>query len=635
MEKQNEFDHAPYYFHQGTSDSAYLYLGCHLLFHSEKDSLYRYAFRTWAPHASFVTLVSDFTDWSLGRPLSKVTEGGVWELIFESETSLEGKAYKFRIDSARGGIHLKGDPYAFSSRGGSDGASCVVHPSAFEWKDSAWLSHRKKTVSCKDGHFLSVPLNIYELHLGSFDRKEDGSYFSYREAADRLVPYVKYMGYTHIELLPLAEHPFDGSWGYQVCAFYAPTSRFGTLDDFRYFINAFHEAGVGVIMDWVPAHFPKDEWGLYEFDGQPLYEYQGHDRMESRSWGTRFFDLGREEIQSFLVSNAMYFLREFHVDGLRVDAVASMLYLDYDRMPGEWIPNVYGDHRNLESIAFLGKLNATIDREFPDVLMIAEESTSWGGVTKSVAEGGLGFDLKWNMGWANDLYDYLSTEPIYRKYHHTALNFPIMYAYGEKYVLPISHDEVVHGKRSFLNKMSGSYEEKFKNFRASLMFMMSFPGKKMLFMGTEYGQFSEWDHQKGLEWFMLDYPKHAALRDFTQALNAFYLATPAFYERDFSPEGFAWLLADEADKNIVAYQRFDAKRESVIAVISFSGTTQSVSLSGLGAEEYTVVFDTAGSRSGEKHKTYGEENRRLLPLTLYPFEALYLKETKKIKTKII
>ena len=633
MEKRNELDAAPYFFHQGTSDSAYLYLGCHLVSSSRKK--YKYAFRTWAPHASFVTLVSDFTDWSLGTPFSRVTDGGVWELIFESTESLEGKAYKFRIDSQRGGIHLKGDPYAFASRGGADGASLVTHPSAFVWEDGAWLSHRKKTVSGEGNTFLSAPLNIYELHAGSFERKEDGSYLSYRELADLLVPYVKYMGYTHIELLPLAEHPFDGSWGYQVCGFYAPTSRFGTPDDFRYFINAFHTAGVGVIMDWVPAHFPKDEWGLYEFDGQPLYEYQGRDRMESHSWGTRFFDLGREEIQSFLVSNALYFMRAFHIDGLRVDAVASMLYLDYDRMPGEWIPNAYGDNKNLEAIAFLRKLNAVVDKEFPDVLMIAEESTSWGGVTHPVAEGGLGFDLKWNMGWANDFYDYLDEDPVNRKYHHKALNFPIMYAYAERYVLPVSHDEVVHGKRSLIGKIAGDYDTKFKTFRASLMFMMSFPGKKMLFMGTEYGQFSEWDYKKGLEWFMLDYETHASLRDFVRALNAFYLSTPALYERDFAPEGFSWLLADEADKNLVAYERRAENGDALIAVISFSGAAQSVSLPRLSSESYTVVFDATGARTGEEHKTYGEGERRLLPITLQPFEAIYLKDTKKLKTKII
>ena len=620
---------AAYFFHQGTSDSAYLYLGCHL---EKKDSEgYTYAFRVWAPSASYVTLVSDFTDWDTGLPLQRVTDAGVWELLYTSPVSLEGRAYKLRIDSLRGGIRLKGDPYAFASRGGSDGASIVTHPSSFVWEDEAFLRARREAVSFADKHFLSCPLNIYELHAASFDRHDDGSYLSYRELADKLVGYVKYMGYTHVELLPLAEYPYDGSWGYQVCGFYAPTSRFGTPDDLRYFVNTLHKAGVGVIMDWVPAHFPKDEWGLYEFDGQPLYEYQGRDRMESSSWGTRFFDLGREEVQSFLVSNAMYWLREFHIDGLRVDAVASMLYLDYDRLPGEWVPNVYGDNRNLEAIAFLQKLNGTIDREFPDALMIAEESTSFASVTKPTSEGGLGFDLKWNMGWANDFYDYVSKDPIWRRYHHKALNFPILYAYNENYILPISHDEVVHGKRSFLDKMAGSYEDKFKAFRASMMFMMSFPGKKMLFMGTEYGQFVEWNYARPLEWFMLDYPAHRSLRDFVRALNAFYLATPALYERDFDPSGFSWILADEADKNLVAYRRTDANGEGIIAVISFSGVAQSVALP-MAEESYTVVFDSFDSKTGSELLTSGDGLHKTLFLTLSPYEALYLKETEKLKT---
>lgn len=630
MKKSNPQNTAAYFFHQGTSDSAYLYLGCHLV---ETDGEgYRYSFRVWAPHASYVTLVSDFTDWDLGKPLTRVTDAGVWELLLDSPSSLEGKRYKLRIDSPSGGIHLKGDPYAFASLGGSDGASIVTHPSAFVWEDDAFLAWRRRAISKDDAHFLSIPLNIYELHAASFDRHEDGSYLSYRELADKLVGYVKYMGYTHVEFLPLAEYPYDGSWGYQVCGFYAPTSRFGDPDDLRYLVNTLHKAGVGVIMDWVPAHFPKDEWGLYEFDGQPLYEYQGRDRMESRSWGTRFFDLGREEIQSFLISNAMYWMREFHIDGLRVDAVASMLYLDYDRLPGEWIPNVHGDNRNLEAIAFLRKLNDTVDREFPDALMIAEESTSWGGITKPTAEGGLGFDLKWNMGWANDFYDYLAKEPIWRRYHHKALNFPIMYAYNESYVLPISHDEVVHGKHSLIDKIAGSYEDKFKTFRAALMFMMSFPGKKMLFMGTEYGQFVEWNYKRALEWFMLDYPTHFSLREFVRALNAFYLDTPALYERDFSPAGFTWLLADEADKNIVAYRRTGAMGDSLIAVISFSGATQSVTLPDCAADAYTVVFDSAGNKTGNELYTSGDGMHKILSLTLSPFEALYLKETQNLKT---
>ncbi len=628
MKKENSHDAAAYYFHQGSSDIAYKYLGCHLT--SQKEGKYHYTFRVWAPNAHAVALVSDKTGWAEGLPLARVTERGVWEVSITSDSSLEGMPYKFRVASGAG-VHYKGDPYAFHSKGKDDGASLVTHPSFFPWEDDGWLAFRKKTASGGRDRYFSAPLNIYEVHAGSFDRKEDGSYLTYRELADKLLGYVKYMGYTHVEFLPLAEHPFDGSWGYQVCGFFAPTSRFGTPDDLRYLVNSFHKAGVGVILDWVPAHFPKDEWGLYEFDGQPLYEYQGRDRMESHSWGTRFFDLGREEIQSFLVSSALYWLREFHVDGLRVDAVASMLYLDYDRMPGEWVPNVYGDNRNLEAIAFLQKLNGSIDREFSDVMMIAEESTSFGGITFPVSEGGLGFDLKWNMGFANDFYDYLGKDPIYRRYHHTALNFPIMYAFGENYVLPISHDEVVHGKCSLIGKIAGSYEDKFRTLRAAMMFIMSFPGKKMLFMGTEYAQFSEWTEQKALEWFMLDYEKHSAFRDFLRELNHFYLGEPALYERDFSAVGFSWLLADEADRNLVAYRRYDAEGNSLVAVVSFSGSGQTVPLS-LGDGDYTVVFDTAGNRTGQVIHPTGEGERALHFVEMGAFEALYLKETRRMKT---
>ena len=617
--KKEQHNDAPYYFHQGTTSAAYAYLGCHLLF--TDGGKHRYVFRVWAPSAHAVCLVSDRTGWSEGLPLARVTEKGVWEVEYESDESLEGMPYKFRIHS-EGKVRDKGDPYAFASKGMSDGASLVTHPSAFLWEDEGWLAHRRKTAVKKKGGFYAAPLNIYELHAGSFDRHEDGGYLSYYELADTLSSYVKHMGYTHVELLPIAEHPFDGSWGYQVCGFYAPSSRFGTPDGFRYFVNTLHKAGIGVILDWVPAHFPKDEWGLYEFDGQPLYEYQGWDRMESRSWGTRFFDLGREEIQSFLISNALYFMREFHVDGLRVDAVASMLYLDYDRMPGEWFPNVYGDNKNLEAIAFLRKLNDTIDREFPDVLMIAEESTAFGGITHPTSEGGLGFDLKWNMGFANDLYEYLAKEPVFRRYHHTALNFPILYAFGENYLLPISHDEVVHGKRSLLGKIAGSYEDKFATLRACMMFIMSFPGKKMLFMGTEYAAFSEWCESRPLEWFMLEYESHSSFRAFVRELNHFYLSEPTLYERDFTPDGFGWLLADEADKNLVAYRRFDGKGRFLIALVSFSGAEQTASFV-IEKGSYTVVFDTGGGRCGEGYRT--DEDGRLT-VSLAPFEALYLRK---------
>ena len=566
---------AAYYFHQGTNFNAYEYLGCNL---EIRDGVYYYSFRTWAPHAERVELVSEIYGWTSPYPMQRVTDMGVWECIIESRESLEKYAYKFRI-TANGRVFDKGDPYARFSRGLADGASLIFTSREFVWDDSAWLKLRKKNVATRKGNYLSVPLNIYEVHLGSFMRHEaDNSYYSYREIADVLVPYLKFMGYTHVEFLPLAEFPYDGSWGYQVCGFYAPTSRYGTPDDFRYMINEFHKNGIGVIMDWVPAHFPKDAWGLYEFDGAPLYEYQGKDRQESRSWGTRFFDLGREEVQSFLISNAMYFFREFHIDGLRVDAVASMLYLDYDRDPGEWIPNANGTNLNLEAEAFLRKLNLTVFSEIPDALMIAEESTSHGMITHPVYEGGIGFNLKWNMGWANDFYEYVATDPMFRKYKHTALNFPLMYAYTENYILPISHDEVVHGKRSFIDKMFGSVEDKFAEMRTSMLLMMTYPGKKMLFMGTEYGQFREWDYENSLEWFMLDYPKHRQMREYVAALNRFYLERSELWELDFSPAGFEWLLADEADKNLVAFRRKNVKGGSIIVILSFSGVDQHISI---------------------------------------------------------
>ena len=450
-------DGAIFLFHQGTNFRAYEYMGCHPL---GKD---RIVFRTWAPKADSIDLVSDFTGWDEGIPFEKVSENGIWHAIVDIPYSeLVGKFYKFRVTG--GGVtRYKSDPYAFESQTLEKTASIVAKPSDFAWNDSNWLKHRK-SIFAGGRHFYSAPMNIYEMHLGSW-RTRDGAdnsdgkhYLNYREIADLLVPYVKHLGYTHIELMPIAEYPFDGSWGYQVCGYYAPTSRFGTPDDFRYFVNTLHAAGIGVILDWVPAHFPKDEHGLFEFDGHPLYEYTGKDRMEHKGWGTRCFDVGRPEVQSFLVSNALYWLREFHLDGLRIDAVASMLYLDYDRKPGEWIPNAYGENKNLEAISFFRKLNTAIFGEFGDVLMIAEESTAWPMVTGPVDKGGLGFNFKWNMGWSNDMFDYVARDPLFRRYDHEKLTFPLMYAFSENYILPVSHDEVVHGKKSLLDKMFGEYD---------------------------------------------------------------------------------------------------------------------------------------------------------------------------------
>ena len=579
---------ARYLFHQGTNFHSYEYLGVSCRRFLDK---YEYTFRTWAPNARSVGLVSNFTGWTDPLPFEKITDKGVWELVFLSDRSLEGEAYKFAITSDKG-VVLKGDPYARYSRGRDDGASLIFTEESFAWTDKAWQKFRKKTIKADKDSYLAAPLNIYEMHFGSFMRHDDGRPLSYLEMADILPSYLKRMGYTHVEFLPLQEHPFDGSWGYQICAFYAITSRFGTPSDFKHLVNMLHEAGIGVILDWVPAHFPKDEWGLFEFDGRALYEYQGIDRQESHSWGTRFFDLGREEVQSFLISNALYFFREFHVDGLRVDAVASMIYLDYDRLPGEWIPNSDGTNENKEAVSFIRKLNTAVFSEFPDALMIAEESGSFGKITAPVSEGGLGFNLKWNMGFANDFYEYLSTDPAYRKEKHSALNFPIMYAFSENYCLPISHDEVVHGKRSFLDKCHGAYEDKFMEARAALLLIYTYPGKKLTFMGTEYAPFREWDFSDSLEWFMLDYPKHRAFRDYTAALNHFYLSRSELWDLDFSQKGFEWIYPDECEKNVVAFRRFNKRGNSLVVLVSFSDREQSVFIPLCEDEELVSVFNT-------------------------------------------
>ena len=587
MSEQNNL--APYFFHQGTNFTAYEYMGCTL---KKRGNNYTYTFRTWAPLADSVAIVSDFSGWDTPIYMNKITEKGIWEISYVTKTSLEGNLYKFRIERD-GRFFLKGDPYARYSRGGADGAS-VIYNEKYKWNDRSWINKRKKTVCSVNNFYLPSPINIYEVHLGSFIRHtKDNRYYSYREYADVLVPYIKHMGYTHVEFLPIAEYPYDGSWGYQVGAFFAPTSRYGTPNDFKYLVDTLHQNGVGVIIDWVPAHFPKDEWGLYEFDGSPLYEYQGNDRKESDTWGTRFFDVGREEVQSFLISSAMYYLKEFHIDGLRVDAVASMLYLDYDRRDGEWVPNSYGGKENLEAIAFFQKLNTAVFSEIPDVLMIAEESGSYEGVTKPVSEGGLGFNLKWNMGWANDFYNYLMSPPSDRKNKHKALNFPIMYAFSENYVMPVSHDEVVHGKLSLINKMHGSYEDKFLQMRAALMLMMTYPGKKLLFMGCEFAQFREWDYKNSLEWFMLDYQNHRAMREYTAALNRFYLEHSELWEIDFDSRGFEWILPDENEKNLVAYKRLNSDKKSLTVIINFSDTEQSVQIDTETGKYIQPLFNTA------------------------------------------
>lgn len=603
---------AKYLFHQGTNYHSEDYLGCTFSFSEDK---YAYYFRTWAPSADEVRLVSDFCGWDEGLILTRISDGGIYELKYISNEPLFGRCYKFKI-SKNGKSVYKGDPYARYSKGGDDGASIIYDGSAYLWGDDDYLNYRNRAFTPSGGAYLPHPINVYELHLGSFIRHEDNSYYTYRELADLLPGYIKTMGYTHVELLPVQEHPYDGSWGYQVCGFFAPTSRFGSPDDFKYLVDSLHRAGIGVILDWVPAHFPKDEWGLYEFDGSPLYEYQGADRMESSSWGTRFFDLGREEVQSFLVSSALHFFRDYHIDGLRVDAVASMIYLDYDRLPGEWIPNEEGTNENKEATAFLRKLNSAVFSEYPAALMIAEESGSRGKITSPPSESGLGFNLKWNMGFANDLYDYLMTPPSVRGEKHRALNFPIAYAFTENFVLPISHDEVVHGKRSFVDKPYGSYEDKFSEARCALLLMMTYPGKKLLFMGTELAQFREWAYDESLEWFMLDYPAHSSFRQFVRELNHLYLSRRELWELDFSPEGFSWIYPDEAEKSTVIYRRRSTDGSSLVAAVNFSDSEQTLPIE---LDENTAlvkIFDTGNLPDGYA-AAYEQDNTLYISLPRY------------------
>ncbi len=602
--KQADTALAAYLFHEGTNFYAYRLLGAH----RAPDGGYH--FRTWAPNARAVALVGDMTEWSWDIPFTRISERGLWELSLPAEGASPSQKYKLAITGADGVRRLKGDPYATYSEGGAGGAS-ILFESVYEWRDALYLERRRRTVRTRGEGALSIPMSIYELHLGSFLRDASGAPLSYRALAAPLAEYVRMLGFTHVELLPVAEHPYDPSWGYQVGAFYAPTSRFGNPDDFRYLVDELHRAGIGVIVDWVGAHFPKDGWGLFEFDGQPLYEFQGLDRQESRSWGTRFFDLGREEIQSFLISNALYFLREFHIDGLRIDAVASMLYRDYDRRGGDWTPNSYGGRESLEGIAFLRKLNAAVEGEFPDVLMIAEESTAFPGVSAPVSEGGLGFSLKWNMGFANDFFEYLATDPLYRRYHHSALSFPMMYAYSERYILPISHDEVVYGKGSLYAKASGTHEDKIRTLRGALLFYVTFPGKKMLFMGTEFGQRREWDYRFGIDFHLLEESAHRDLLAYTAALFNFYLATPALWELDFDERGFSWLDVDDSDGNTVAFVRRDREGGELIAVHCFAGADRyDYRLSVPAPGVYDVVFYSGVEGTDyETHFTAGEDER--------------------------
>ena len=557
-----EYEVPLHLFHKGNILKGYEFFGSHF---AAKDGTDGVMFRVWAATAKSVSIVGDFNHWDRSKNhMRKISSGGIWELFIPALKKFD--AYKYSIEGEKGLVRLKADPYGFHMETRPGTATKIYDLGGFKWKDDAWFQQQYKTDHCRSA------MNIYEVHLNSWRKgASKDKLFNYMELGEELIPYVKKMGYTHIEMMPVAEFPFDGSWGYQGIGYYAPTSRYGTPHDFMTFVNFCHENGVGVILDWVPAHFPKDAAGLYEFDGSPSYEYSDPLKWEHRNWGTRVFDWGKPEVQSFLISNAFYWLDVYHGDGLRVDAGGSMLYLDYDRQGGEWRPNKYGGNGNLEAIEFFRKLNASLFKEKPHILMIAEESTSWPNVTKpvDVSIDALGFNFKWNMGWMNDTIRYMSELPEHRKYHHDKLTFSFYYAFAENFILPISHDEVVYGKCSMLDKMSGPHDKRFAALRTFEAYKIAHPGKKLTFMGQEFAQFKEWNFESGLDWDVLDFAEHAEYHRYVEDINRFYRERKELWDIDNSEKCFKWVVVDDTNNSVIVFKRMDSEGSALYVVANF------------------------------------------------------------------
>ena len=548
-----------YLFHQGTNHKSYYMFGAHLI---TKNKVKGVRFAVWAPNAKWVSVIGDFNQWdATANPLIELNSSGIWQ-VFVPNLS-ENMLYKYAIGTMNGETLYKTDPYGYYAEHRPKTASVIYDLEGFSWEDNTW---KKKTIKERE---ISKPLVIYEVHLGSWKRHKDGSLMNYREIAEELTEYVLDMGYTHIEIMPIMEHPFDGSWGYQVTGYYAATSRYGTPKDFMFLVDKCHQKGIGVILDWVPGHFPKDAHGLARFDGSTLYEHPDPRRGEHLQWGTYIFDYGKSEVQSFLISNIIFWLEYYHIDGFRVDAVASMLYLDFER--NDWLPNQFGGRENLEAADFFRRLNQSVSSCFPNTMMIAEDSSTWPLLTTNTSDGGLGFTHKWNMGWMNDTLKYFSYDPIYRKCHHNLLTFSLTYAFSEQFVLPLSHDEVVHGKHSLLDKMPGDYPQKFAGLRTMFGYMMSHPGSKLTFMGGEFGHYIEWKYDDQLDWFLLDYEAHRKMKEYVKALNHFYLQNPSLWEDDSSWNGYKWLSPNDYNESMISYLRQgNRKKDFTIVVINFT-----------------------------------------------------------------